>query len=49
MGDYTFHNVLAEKYSLTDHFACSTDEVDPSSNINILKDDDNLSDHYAIV
>jgi len=47
-GDYTFHNDVADKYSLIDHFVCSSDVVDPSCNINILKDDDNLSDHYAI-
>jgi len=49
LGVYTFHNDLSDKYSLIDHFVCSSDVADPSCNISILRDDDNLSDHYAIM
>ena len=48
-GSYTFHNDVANRYSLIDHFVASAELVPPSHGVNILTDDDNLSDHYAIL
>ena len=46
---HTFHNDTVGRYSLIDHFMCSVDLVSPISNVKILTDDNNLSDHYAII
>ena len=48
-GSYTFHNDTASKYSLIDHFMSSVNLVPPNGLVSILMEDDNLSDHYAIL
>jgi len=45
----TFHNDTASRYSLLDHFVSSDKLVPPNGLFRILTEDDNLSDHYAIL
>ena len=49
VNSYTFHNDSANRYSLIDHFLCSTDLITSHDKVSILIDESNLSDHYAIL
>ena len=46
--DYTFHNDTASRYSLIDHFMCSSELINGRAVVHILNDGDNVSDHLAI-